>query len=132
MYGQLGQDHSTPVAERYSLVKEGMDFPVLHSRLLLVSPHCDGTGGSGSSTGRAHSQRLFSFPCAIPRIFLFKSRLVPDSAQSGSSQLWHRGKGTTGVNLAQELLSPGLHGVPSPATASRGRIPLTELFFCKN
>lgn len=34
-----------------SLVKEEVDFPFPRSRLLCVSPHCGGTGGSGSSTG---------------------------------------------------------------------------------
>lgn len=49
----------------------------------------------------------FSFPFGIPWVFSFKSRLVPDSAQSSTAQAVSYGTGRKrwlGSNWPQELL----------------------------
>lgn len=48
---QLEHNHSTPVTEGCSLVKEGKDFPLLYHSLLLISPYFDVPGGFDSQVG---------------------------------------------------------------------------------
>lgn len=76
------------------------------------------------AAGWAVSWQPFSFACAIPQIFLFKSRLVPASAQSSAAEAVSDGtggKGTGGVKLAQELVSPGLPLRPFSSHHSQSR-----------
>lgn len=58
---QLWHDHSTPVIEGCSLVKEGKDFPFLCHSLLLISLYFHAARGFDSQMGWAISWLLFFF-----------------------------------------------------------------------